>query len=139
MPDTDQAQPASTEEMLAELRKRAENLEHQLAETRRRAEDRLIDAELRSEALRAGIADPDGLKLLDRSAVKLNENGDVENAAALIADMKRTRPWLFPAAGKSSSAAVSPPPVQPPRTKLATEMSEDEWRSARAALLKRHG
>ena len=35
------------------------------------------------------------------------------------------------------AAARSPPPAQPPRQKLATEMTDDEYRAARAAILKR--
>ncbi len=125
-------------DVLSELRSRAEALERQLADVQRQTEARIVRAELKAEAIRAGIVDPDGLKLLDTSTVKLNGDGEVESASALIADLKRAKPWLFgtssPASTSSSAAA---PPAQPPRQKLAMDMTEDEWRSARAALLKR--
>jgi hypothetical protein len=120
---------------LAELRSRAEALEHQLAEVRREAESRLVLAEMKAEAMRAGIVDLDGLKLLDMSNVKLSERGEVEGAATLVARFKREKPWLF--AGASSSSPASPPPSQPPRQKRATEMTDAEYRAARAELLKR--
>ena len=54
-----------------------------------------------------------------------------------MAGLRRAKPWLFGRA--SSSGPASPPPAQPPRQKLATEMTDDEYRVARAALLKRRG
>ncbi len=50
---------------------------------------------LENEALKAGIVDLDGLKLLDLSSCQVNENGELEEAEALIADLKRSKPWLF--------------------------------------------
>jgi len=125
-------------DVLMELRSRAEALEQQLAEVRQQTEARIVRAELKTEAIRAGIVDSDGLKLLDTADIKLNKDGEVDGADALIADLKRAKPWLFSSPSSSSSAAVAPPSM-PPRQKLATEMSEDEWRAARAALLKRRG
>jgi hypothetical protein len=59
----------------------------------------------------------------------------VHGAAALVADLRRAKPWLF-TAGSSSSAAAAPP-AAPPRPRLATEMSVAEWRAARSELLRR--
>ncbi len=125
----------SAEEMLLDLRGRAEALERQLAAVQQEAETRLVRTELKAEAMRAGIIDIDGLKLADCSSVKLNERGDVEGATAVVARLKRDKPWLF--AGASSSSRASAPLAQPPRQKLATEMTDAEYRAARAELLKR--
>ena len=136
MPDQDTAPDAApAADGIAELRARAEALERQLGELQRETQSRLIHAELKAEATRAGIVDLDGLKLLDLSGLKLTPEGEVEGGAALIAGLKRAKPWLFAAA--SSSAAARPPVAQPPRQKLATEMTDQEYRAARAALLKR--
>lgn len=124
--------------LLNELRSRAEALERQLADVQRQTESRIVRAELKAEAIRAGIVDPDGLKLLDTSSVKLNKDGEIESASTLIAEFKRAKPYLFgnpPPASTSSPAAV--PPAQPPSQKSAKDMTEEEWRAARAALLKR--
>jgi len=111
-------------EGLAEAQARADALEH-----------RLIHAELKAEAVRAGMVDLDGLKLLDISAARLTEAGDVEGAGALMAQLRRDKPWLF--GGASSSATAAPPPAAPPVAKNATEMTDAEYRAARANLLKR--
>ena len=139
MPDQPAAPPTEdAANLLNDLRSRAEVLERRLAEVQRQTEARIVRAELRAEAIKAGLVDPDALKLLDISAVKLNQDGEVESASALIAGFKRAKPYLFgdpSAASTSSSAAV--PPAHPPRQKLATQMNEEEWRAARAELLRR--
>jgi hypothetical protein len=94
-----------------------------------------LRAELKAEAVRAGMVDLDGLKLIDLDGLKLGGYGKVEGAGMAMSRLKRTKPWLF--AHPSSSSPAVPPPSTPPRQKLATEMSEDEWRVARAELLKR--
>lgn len=123
------------DDRLAELRARADALEWQLGQVQKEAESRLIRAELKAEAMRAGIVDLDGLKLLDLSAAKLSASGDVEGAGAMIGQLKRDKPWLF--GGASSSSPATPPPAQPPRQKRAMEMTDAEYRAARADLLKR--
>jgi len=119
---------------VAELRAHAEELERRLAETERETRGRIVRAELKVEAVRAGMVDLDGLKLVDIKDVELTSDGELANAAALMTHLKRVKPWLF--GGTSSSSPASPPPAQPPRQKLATEMSDDEYRVARAAILK---
>jgi len=125
----------SPEAIVADLRLRAEALEQQLTVVQRDAENRLIRAELKAEAVRAGILDLDGLKLVDTSGVRLNDMGDVEGAPQIIAQLRQAKPWLFGSASSSSIAA--PPPSQPPRQKRATDMTEAEWRAARADILRR--
>jgi hypothetical protein len=124
-PDTD---------LVAELRAHAEMLERRLTESEQEARGRILRAELKVEAVRAGIVDLDGLKLLDLKKVELTSEGELANAAELMAQLRRAKPWLF--GGTSSSSPASPPPAQPPRQKLATEMTDEEYRAARAAILK---
>jgi len=126
--------PAAGDE-LAALRAHAEGLERQLAEVQEQANARLVQAELRAEAVRAGMVDLDGLKLIDPAALATTEAGEFHAAAEVIAKLRRDKPWLFGPA-HSSSAAVAPTPAVT-RRKLATEMSLDEWRTARAELLRR--
>ncbi len=120
---------------IAELKARADALEQKLLAAGAEAEKRIVHAELKSEAVRAGMVDLDGLKLVDLSQMKLNEAGGVDGGAALMARLRRDKPWLFAGANSSSSAAA--PPAQPTKPRLATEMSLDEWRAARAELLRR--
>ena len=131
MPETE----ISPEELLAQLPARTEALETQLTAVQRETQARLIRSELKAEAIRVGIVDLDGLKLLDTSSAKLNERGEVEGISALISQFKRAKPWLF--GYSSSSSTASAPAAQAPRQKLAKDMTEAEWRAARAELIKR--
>lgn len=117
------------------LRARADELERQLTLIKADTDQKLIRAELKAEAVRAGIVDLDGLKLLDVSGAKMNERGEVEGGAQMIAGLKRGKPWLFSAVSSSSSATA--PTAAPPRQKLASEMTEAEYRVARAELIRR--
>jgi hypothetical protein len=122
--------------VMAELRARADTLERQLTELQRHTEVRLVHAELKAEAVRAGMVDLDGLRLIDLPALKLNERGEVVGAATLMQELRKSKPWLFGGAGQSSSSPSSPPPALPSKQKLATEMTDAEYRVARAAILK---
>jgi hypothetical protein len=115
---------------------RAETAEAALQRAQAESEARLIRAELKAEAIRAGMVDLDGLKLLDMSELRLNASGEVADAAAVLAKLKRAKPWLF-GGGGSSSAAANPPRPEPPRVRHANELSHEEWVAARAALLRR--
>ena len=115
---------------------RAETAEAALSRVQAETDARLIHAELKAEALRAGMVDLDGLKLLNSADIRLTESGEVADAAVLLAKLKRAKPWLFGSA-MSSSAAANPPRPEPLRTRHANELSHEEWVAARAALLRR--
>jgi hypothetical protein len=114
---------------------RVAELERRLAELEASTTARLIRAELKAVAVRAGMVDLDGLKLIDTADLKLDADGNVKGAGEVMRELRRAKPWLF--GGASTSSSASPPPAQPPRPKLATEMNYDEWQAARAELLKR--
>ncbi len=126
---------SATEETVENLRTRNFALERELRDARQSHEQRVMRAELKAEAVRAGMVDLDGLKLVDLEGVKMNDAGEVEGAAMLMSRLKRAKPWLFGHPNSSSSA--TPPPSAPPKQKLATEMTDDEWRAARAEMLRR--
>ncbi len=115
---------------------RAEAAEAALNQVRSDHEKRLIRAELKAEAIKAGMVDLDGLQLLDSKTIKLNDQGEVEDGAEILAKLKRSKPWLF-SVTTSSSAAAYPPRPEPPRTRHANELSHEEWLTARAALVRR--
>lgn len=92
--------------------------------------DRTIDAELKVSAIKAGIVDLDGLKLIDRSSLKITDAGQVEGVDDLIAKTKEAKPYLFgaPVPGGNSNPA-NPPRKQPNEPKLAKDMTDAERRS----------
>ena len=114
---------------------RAAALQRQLAELEVQSRERLIRAESKAEAMRAGMVDLDGLKLVDPGVLTVDEAGEVQGAAALMQSMRRAKPWLF--AGVNASSTATPPRAEPPRARAATEMTTDEWLAARAELLRR--
>ncbi len=134
----DQEQHADIDDFqttVADLRAEIERLEQHLKELNEAAKSRVMQAHLSTAAMRAGMVDLDGLKLFDLSAAKANEHGEIEGVDEIMMVMKREKPWLF--RGGSSSPRANPPPAQAVRSKNAMDMTRDEYRSARAELLRR--
>jgi hypothetical protein len=127
-PDAPQPAPPSDAERAADLERRLNELEASTTA-------RLIRAELKAVAVRAGMVDLDGLKLIDVENLKLDDDDNVKGAGEVMRDLRRAKPWLF--GGTSTSSISTPPPVQPSRPRLATEMSYDEWQAARTEMLRR--
>lgn len=127
--------PETETETVETLRARAAALEQQVQSLAQQARDTQLMAELKAEALRAGMVDLDGLKLLDTTGLTVTDQGEVHGATTLMERFRRDKPWLF--AAPSSAAAAAPPPAQPPQTKRATEMTAEEYRAARAAITRR--
>lgn len=134
MPDGIPEQSAPDGLSLDDLKSRTERLEAKFEAMRAESEARLVRAEVKAEAIRAGMIDLDCLQFVDLSSIKLNEKGEVSDAPVAIAQLKKSRPWMF--AASSSSSLASPPSAQPPRQKHATEMTDAEYYAARAALIK---
>jgi hypothetical protein len=111
-----------------------EKLSDEVVKLRSDFESRLVTANLRTEAVRAGMIDLDGLKLVDRSALLLDEDDKIVGGRELMTDLRRNKPWLFNAA--SSSSAATAPASQPPRPKMAIDMTEEEYAAARNAVTK---
>jgi hypothetical protein len=117
-----------------DLRARLDRLEHETQQNRRSNEQRVILAELKVEAMRAGIVDLDGLKFLNTAEIHLDEDGNIDGGSELINQLKRAKPWLFATPWSSSVAKV--PSSKPARQKLAKDMSDTEYRAARANIIK---
>lgn len=118
--DTLDEQPATESEDITKLRDEFQS--------------RLVVANLRTEAVRAGMIDLDGLRLIDISTVRLGNDDKIIGGRKLMDDLRRTKPWLFGVAS-SSSAAIAPT-SQPARQKTALEMTDEEYAAARTAVTK---
>jgi len=99
-----------------------------------RANERVIRAELKVAAQKAGMIDLDGLKLADVSKVTLEADGTVKGADELMTALKEAKPYLFGNATKGSSNPNPPPPPGDTQPKKAKDMTEAE----RAAFLQEH-
>lgn len=135
MPDETENASVSGDGLLQELRERAEGLERKLADFQKGMQTRLIRSELKAEAVRAGIIDLDCLQLIDLSSVIVGDDNEVPPLAHLVSDLRRRKPWLF--GGGSSSSSAGTPAARLAPEKRATEMTDEEYRAARAALLRR--
>jgi len=116
-------------------KKAAAEAEAKVTAAQTAANDRIIRAELKAEALKAGMVDLDGLKLADLSKVKLNaETGEVEGAEALMTDLKKAKPFLFGAPASTSHAGTKPPKPGDPEVKDARTMTAEEYAKERAKI-----
>jgi hypothetical protein len=127
--------PDVQEDTQDDFRARLDRLETGSQELLRQSERRVVLAELKVEAMRAGMIDMDGLMFLDMKAVQMDDDGSVSGGSELISQLKRSKPWLFTSSSSSSLAKV--PQSRPTRQKLATEMTDEEYRAARADILRR--
>jgi hypothetical protein len=96
-----------------------------------KAKARATQADLRIAAKEAGMVDLDGLKLLDQAAVKTDDDGNVTNAAELMAAMKTAKPFMF-GTGSTSNTSQTPLPNKEGAPKSALDMTADEYKAARA-------
>ena len=103
------------------------------AEADKRADDRVINAELKAEALKAGMIDLDLLKLADKSKLSLNEDGEVIGAGDLIKALTESKPYAFEAKTDTATKRTAPPP-KPSTIKTAREMTPEEYKVARAKI-----
>jgi hypothetical protein len=112
-----------------------EHIAEEIRKIRSEFQSRLIIANLQTEAVRAGIVDLDGLKLINLADAQLGPDDKVVGGRKIIDELRRNRPWLF---GTSSSSSVAEAPASKPiRQKSAIEMTEVEYLAARAALTRR--
>ena len=125
----------TTEQTEIDYVARNAELEQRIIQLEADNRSRLVRAEMKAEAMRAGMVDLDGLRLLDLEKIELDQSGEVKGAVAMMRDLRRSKPWLF--GGDSSSSPAVPPPAQPSKPRYATEMTEIEWRAAREDLLRR--
>ncbi len=117
------------------LQRQSEALQQEIEMLRANARQSTMMADLKVAAVKAGMIDLDGIKLLDLSTVRTTDEGEIPDAITVMASLKQSKPWLFSA--WSTSSPKEAPPSQPPHQKQAMEMSDDEYQAARAQILKR--
>lgn len=132
---------AELEELKVQLEKDKRDLSEKIALTERSqksAHERVIQAELKAEAVAAGLNDLDLLKLIDTSSVKMDEKGQVVGLKEAISEFKTKKPAYFGSERKTSSSAGA-------ETQGNTEVSQfnaktasrEEYEKEKARLLGR--
>jgi hypothetical protein len=97
-------------------------------------QSRLVMANLRTEAIRAGMIDLDGLKLVDLSTVILSDDDQIVGGQNMMDGLRRNKPWLFGVTSSSSTAIA--PVSKSVQQKMAIEMTDKEYAVARTAITK---
>ena len=113
------------------VKKATEEATGKIEEVSKTAQLRVIKAELKAFAVKAGIVDLDGLAFIDMSKVKLTDTGEIEGADEAIDALRKAKPYLFT---KTTSSTQKPPEGKPPTTKKATEMTPEEYKAEKRRL-----
>jgi hypothetical protein len=100
--------------------------------------DRLVRAEIKAGAIAAGISHQDYVSLLDTSAVKVDDKGDVVIPATFWDDAKKAKAHLFTRtgadAGKTTSTSTTPPPADPGAKRHVSQLSKEEMAAAQSRI-----
>ena len=104
------------------------------------ARGRVLQAELKTQAIRSGIVDLDGLRLADLDALSFNEAGEVQGAEEAIAALRERKPYLFasekdPTAAGTTAQLQRPPLPARPSIIDARSLSREAWQAERDRLL----
>jgi hypothetical protein len=101
---------------------------------RQAIEKKWVEAEVKAHAVAAGIKDPDLVKLIDTSQLKIGENG-IEGIQQAINDFKSKKPDFFGAEKKFSSSTNANFPSENKAEKVdARNMSQQEWDAAKMRM-----
>lgn len=92
--------------------------------------DRLVRAEVKAGAIAAGIAHQDYVALLDTSAIKVDDKGDVVVPPTFWADAKAAKAHFFTKtgaeAGKTTNPTIPPSPADPGAKRHVSQLSKEE-------------
>lgn len=105
------------------------------------AEQKWIQAEVKAEAIAAGIKDIDFIKLMDLSNIKPSEDGKIAGLKEAVEAFKAQKPTCFGSAdeGKrfsSSTNAAVPPVAVAPQKKSAYDYTAEEYAAKRSQFLR---
>lgn len=133
-----EAERTKVTELTTTAEKAGKDADEKIKTADQAANDRVLRAELKAHALKAGLVDLDALKLADLSKVKLNDKGEVEGADDLFKGLKEAKPYLFGQA--STSTPGKPPANEPPAPVKATEIKDPkQYEDAKAQFLASNG
>ena len=100
------------------------------------ADARVVNAELKALAIKAGMIDLDGLKLADVTGIKLGADGNVEGGEEMLAKLKEAKPYLFGAGKGGTSATTAPPKPDDGKPKPVKDMTPAEYQAVKSAAIR---
>jgi hypothetical protein len=101
-------------------------------------EKRIVESELKTKAIIAGIKDPDLIKLIDTSVLLLDENGNIDQDMVnkCISDLKESKPFLFGTEKILSTSSNAPARHKEIEINFdALNSTEEEYQVAKKRLL----
>ncbi len=101
-----------------------------------KADARIIRSELKYHGTKLGLIDTDGLQFIDVTKLKLDDKGEVTGAEEALKALKEAKPYLFGEKTSSTNDGTKPPKPGDPAPKSAKEMSPEEYKAGRAAMLR---
>lgn len=129
--DAEAAAKKATEEANAKIAAAEAAAKETAEKAAQAANERVIRAELKVAAQKAGMIDLDDLKVADLTKVTLEDDGvTVKGADELLASLKERKPHLFGQPNRGSSNPTPPPPPGDPQPKMAKDMTpaeRDAW------------
>jgi hypothetical protein len=87
---------------------------------------RIINAEVKAVALSMGIQDVDALKLVDTSALKVDDAGEVAGVSEVLEAFKTAKPYLFKAPVVDTTQTRHTPPPKKVETFNARTATKEE-------------
>ncbi len=121
---------------LADLNKLKQDTQQQFTQNQQAAHERIIRAELKALALKAGLRDLDCLKLADLSAVTLKDDDTLEGAAEMLAQLKEAKPYLFLAPERSTSPLDPPPARKEAKPTDVSQLPLEDYERSKNAYLR---
>ena len=96
-------------------------------------EQKYVNAEVKAQAVTAGIKDIEFVKLIDTSEIKLDDKGNVVGVDKAISDLKTRKPDWFGTEKKVSSSNNAPfEGKEEPKKLDARTMSKEDWNKNKA-------
>ncbi len=111
-----------------EKKELSSKLDH-VQKTNEAMQQRVIDAELKAQAVSAGLKDLDFLKMVDKSSFKIGEDGNITGIDKAINDLKSTKPFLFSDNKRTSTSKNESLPNGDKNSNSmdAMKMTDEEW------------
>lgn len=116
------------QEKAEEAERRAEEALRKTQQLQSAYESKIIRAELKEAAIKAGLIDMDAFKMVDTSSIKLNKQGEVIGVNETIETLKKNKPYLFKESSTSSGAST--PPVDITQGERPTYKNKQEFNDA---------